>query len=842
MDMLVLTPPTAEELSPALAPVAASPSPAAVRAAAERAARRIAPLWPLKHFVAVNPFLGLMAMAFGEAARTMARAAGARMTMPRRFYAEAIAQGRITDADLAAALAEAAPVVDLPGGVAALKALAEGGEMPAPIVLPTVADAAGAATGKDWAGFATERMSVWAAGYFDAGQAGWASPWRSLSPYPAWRQEARIDRTPEVMGLAGFRRIVASLPETAAEALAAGTARLGLAETGLDAYFHRLLMTVGGWAAYARYRAWESELYGGTDETLVELLAVRLAWDAAILEAHGQNEAVVEAWAAARELIATTPEPGPDPALAVNGVLQAAYERAWQRTLIARLAEPHPEREPAPKAVQAAFCIDVRSEVFRRCLEGVAPEVETIGFAGFFGFPIEYVPLGHTHGGAQCPVLLTPKFTVCEVVKGADEDEGTEILGLRLMRRRAMKAWKSFKMAAVSSFAFVEAMGWTYVGKLATDAFGLTRTVPHPAIEGIDPNVQARLGPRLAPREVAGRATGFTDQARIDMAEAMLKAMSLTEGFARLVMLTGHGSTTVNNPHATGLDCGACGGHTGEANARVAAAILNDAQVRAGLAARGIAIPEDTVFLGCLHDTTTGEVEIFDEDAVPASHDDDLAQLRAWLAAAARSARAERALLLNLDADRPIDPQVLARSRDWSQVRPEWGLAGCAAFIAAPRHRTEGRSLGGRAFLHSYDWRKDENFAVLELIMTAPMVVASWISLQYYGSTVDNRVFGSGNKVLHNVVGTLGVLEGNGGDLRVGLPWQSVHDGERLVHEPMRLSVVIEAPIAAINAVIAKHEQVRQLVDNGWAHLFALTDEAPTIRRYVGELGWESQA
>jgi uncharacterized protein YbcC (UPF0753/DUF2309 family) len=198
----------------------------------------------------------------------------------------------------------------------------------------------------------------------------------------------------------------------------------------------------------------------------------------------------------------------------------------------------------------------------------------------------------------------------------------------------------------------------------------------------------------------------------------------------------------------------------------------------------------------------------------------------------------ERAALLGVPKGKNTERQVIARSRDWSQVRPEWGLAGNAAFIAAPRRRTHGVDLGGRAFLHNYDWRMDTNFSVLELIMTAPMVVASWINLQYYGSTVNNRAFGAGNKTLHNVTGVLGVLEGNAGDLRVGLPWQSVHDGSRFVHEPLRLNVFIEAPVEAINAVIEKHPAVRDLADHHWIHLFAISDDGRALQRYQGQLRW----
>jgi len=123
--------------------------------------------------------------------------------------------------------------------------------------------------------------------------------------------------------------------------------------------------------------------------------------------------------------------------------------------------------------------------------------------------------------------------------------------------------------------------------------------------------------------------------------------------------------------------------------------------------------------------------------------------------------------------------------------------------------------------------------------MTAPVVVASWISLQYYASTIDNELFGSGNKTLHNVVGRLGMLEGTAGDLRTGLPRQSVHDGNTLQHEPLHLNVIIEAPIDAMNTVLTTHPSVRELCDNLWLHLHAMDDTGTITHRYAGDLHWE---
>jgi hypothetical protein len=809
--------------------------------AAREAAAKIAPLWPLKHFVAVNPFVGLGDKSLPDVAVLMANVAGARVTMPRSFYAEAIARGDITDADLDAALGTLRGRPGVPPTVNVLRAvLLEESEDPPADPLPSVADLASDIAGKSWQRFVVERISAWAAAYFDEGQSLWPMPWRHLPPYEAWRAQAVLDRAPELAGLPGFRKAVSALPETAHDLVALGAERLGLSGEALENYFHRLLMDIGGWASFARYQVWQSELRHRQDETMVGLLAVRLAWELALLQILSDRE-VEGFWALARHRYGEAWHSGRRArSLTIDCLLHVAYERSRQRDLIERFGAGSAPAAPERAAVQAAFCIDVRSEVIRRSLEALSPQIETIGFAGFFGLPIDYVPLGHRHGDAHCPVLLAPAVTIREAVRGLDDTETDALRQTRIMRQGAAGAWKSFKLAAVSSFGFVESLGLSYLGKLVTDSLGLTRPVPHPERAGLPRGHRHRAYPGIEPASFHGSTVGLSAQQRLDMAERILTAMSLKGNFARLVLFAGHGSTTVNNPHATGLDCGACGGHTGEVSARVAVAILNDPFVRSGLSDRGIPIPADTVFLAGLHDTTTDRITLFDEADVPRSHAPDLARLRAWLEQAGSIARAERARLLGIDPAGIVERSIARRSNDWSQVRPEWGLAGCASFVAAPRARTADLDLGGRAFLHNYDWKQDEGFAILELIMTAPMVVASWISLQYYGSSVDNRRFGAGNKVLHNVVGTVGVLEGNGGDLRAGLPWQSVHDGGKLVHEPVRLNVVIEAPIAAINRIIAAHDGVRALVDNGWLSLLALGESGRIEARYAGGGVWES--
>ncbi|WP_439650043.1 YbcC family protein [Gymnodinialimonas mytili] len=766
---------------------------------AEAAARAIPPAFPLDVTVAVNPFLGQTGEDLANASARMTRVAGAQITQSATDYAAAIANGTITDTDLSDAL-DACDLAGKPADLAALKAtLAEAQNEAVP--LPTVADLAAKATGIDWPSVIEKTFGLWAAGHFDRGQALW-SPTPGSDAYSAWKAWAMHDLTPEVAGLTGFCAHVTHAPDSAERAILRAADALGLSDEAAETAFHRLYMDLGGWSQHARWRLWQAELVGDVDRSLADLLAIRLIWEEALL-AHVPG--IAAEW---EEIVAQHAAPiVPNATQIALAILQEAAERAHQRSLSTAL-DGNKITDERP-TLQAAFCIDVRSEVFRRALESVSPCIQTIGFAGFFGLPLAHKAQGSDVVEAHLPVLLTPSVETTSQGDAAAEAE------MRIAAR-AQRAWGRFRQAAVSSFAFVEAAGPLYAGKLVRDALGLG-------------------GKERAQSPVPQVIGGMSAEAKAETAAAVLNAMSLTTGHGKVVLLLGHGGQVTNNPHESAYHCGACGGHTGEVSARLLAVLLNDPEARAGLAARGILVPEDTLFVAGLHDTTTDDITLYDDVEVNAWAD-QIATAKGWLAQAGKIARAERAATLpGSTAD-----TVAARAHNWAEVRPEWGLAGCAAFIAAPRGATSGKDLGGRAFLHSYDWQADESFGTLELILTAPVVVASWISLQYYGSAVAPSVFGGGNKLIHNVVGGLGVIEGNGGGLRPGLPWQAVHDGDKLMHEPLRLSVMIEAPREAIVNVLNAHLDVRALVDNGWLHLFTLKD-GRVDARYRPGLIWEDQ-
>lgn len=820
----------------------------------ERVSRTIAevsgvvpPVWPLQDYVAVNPFLGLADQRFLDARQLLRDVRACEMLLPAAHFQEQFDQGELTAGDIEeAAIQCRQEYPDVYGRIEPQQLVGMLARAAAAPVGPeerryhTVSEAIDGRRGSSWSSHVVTDISRHCAAHYDQGQAAWPNPWRHLPLWEAWRESARMSRRMDMLGIRGFRQFVAELPADAEQAIAVLLEQLEIPAVHWRRFLLCELLSVAGWAAFLQYRrrAATAADAGTYDEHLVGLLAMRLAYDAALAETDPNAVSApgslfpADAAAAVADADDVTSPRASDDVLA-RYAFQVAAEIAYRRRLVGVLAAsaaPAADRCVARRTLQMVFCIDVRSEVFRRHLEAVSPAVETFGFAGFFGMAMEFVPLGAAHGPAQCPVLLQPSFRIHERLR--DEPEGLQARAAasRRMLRLGRKVWKSFQTSASSCFTFVESLGLAYLPKLLTDSLGWTRPVLPAGRDGVPARALAVLGPDIH----APGAAGLPLERRLDLATGMLRNLGLTDGFARIVAICGHASEVVNNPYRAGLDCGACGGHSGEPNARVAAALLNDPAVREGLVGRGIRIPADTFFVPAVHVTTTDEIRFLDVAGLPAGHEAEFALVREWVREAGVATRLERSLRMGVEAParpgsaaaRETAADILRRSRDWSEVRPEWGLAGNAAFIIAPRSRTAGLDLGGRTFLHSYEHAKDPDLKVLELILTAPMVVTSWINLQYYASAVDNRAFGSGNKAIHNVTGQLGVLLGNGGDLMTGLPWQSVSDGQRLQHEPLRLTVLVEAPRSAVQTILERHAGVRDLVSNGWVTLVVREGDA----------------
>ena len=794
---------------------------AQLQASVDKACQRIAPTWPLDQFIAVNPYWGFVDQPITQAASQMGHLSGTPMVMPRSFYQAEYQAGRLTQAHLQAAIEAAqadCKASELVDGLAQEKK----GAQPQPLVTRLADSKRDLGHSMAWVDFVTHQVSQHCAAYFDVSQAAW-NPER-VGLYASWAKQLANDHsTALLMGYSGFSQKAASLPQDPRVLIAKATLALGVKADECADYYSALLMSINGWASWCAFERWQARLGtvpGKTDnDDIIELLAIRLGWEWLLLQ-DPKNPTIATEWIASRARIISSKDLF-DTENKHNWLLQDALELAYQQPLVRGLMAA--STKPLPPTVQAVFCIDVRSEVFRRALEASSATMQTRGFAGFFGLFISYSPTGTAMTRPQLPGLLASSRCVTDECDSVSL--GQAIAARRKQGLQWRSTWQNFRSTASSGFSFVETCGMLYAGKLVSKTlpnYSTPRTVEQTGLSA-DELLSSR--PRL--QNLPGATPEAEVQSRADMAAGILGAIGVTKDFARIVLLAGHGSQTANNPHAAGLDCGACGGQTGEVNARALAALLNDAAVRTALAAKNIHIPASTWVLGGMHNTTTDELMLYDTDLMPASHAADLAQLKTTLDLAGQRARAERAPTLGLshlagDAAQ-LEKTIKARSNDWSEVRPEWGLANNAAFIVAPRARSQHLNLAGRSFLHDYDYAQDPELGVLTLIMTAPMVVTNWINMQYYASVVDNVKYGSGNKVLHNVVGgRLGVFEGNGGDLRIGLPMQSLHDGSTWQHTPLRLSVFIEAPQAAIDSIIAKHAVVQQLVYNQWLHLFQI--------------------
>ncbi|EIM00098.1 hypothetical protein UU5_02452 [Rhodanobacter sp. 115] len=804
-----------------------------VRMACQQAVRSIAPSWPLDGAVAINPHWHRIHMPVRQVAARLVLLGGINVLPQQAYLRDCWNQGRITRADLEVARAQSA-IDDLPDAQALVAALYEPPVTAMPLVVDELDDGAGGTRHLPWRGEIMFQLSQVCAAYFDKDQSHWL-PRAQHGLYRFWTDTLRHEKgLGMVMGLPGLRAVLRGLPDSAEAAMHWALARLQLPEAALEPYFEALLLSINGWASWCAWLKHQAEGRGATDRHLDELLAMRLVWEALLLECHPRrvNQAAARlrmAWEVFPQRLATVTHRA-----RVDEVWQMALEQGFQRELADKLTTPAGDAVAiATTDVQMVFCIDIRSEPMRRALEALDSGIQTRAFAGFFGLPMSYRPLGAQTSRPQLPGLAFPEVEVEDQILPAPgaSPEAAPGRRQRLRRLAAHGQWQNTTRWPSTTFSYVEAVGFGYLRRLWQWLRPPTTPRHNDDHYGLPHAYRALARPRLV---------GLPLERQVALAAGALRVMGIDRQLAPLVVLAGHASQSCNNAHASTLDCGACGGQSGEANVRALAALLNDPEVRAGLAREeGIDVPESTWFVAALHNTTTDEITGFELDLLPASKQARWQQLQQTLAAAGDRVRRERAPTLWMSADGDVT-EVLERFRrranDGSETRPEWGLTTNAGFIIGPRALTR-HALFTRCYLHDYDAQADADFSVLEKLMLGPLVVTHWLGWQYHASTTDPLHYGAGNKVLHNVIGgRIGVFEGNGGDLRIGIPRQSLSDGRSWRHEPLRQTTVIAAPRHAIDAIIARHEVLQRIIDNGWMILWQY-ENGRLMRRAAS--GWQ---
>jgi uncharacterized protein YbcC (UPF0753/DUF2309 family) len=790
-----------------------------IRDSIDEAATTVGSLWPIHSFVTANPLSGFEDQPFGEAVERAADLLGGRGYPSAETFRTALDHGQIDPEILDRELTDA------------------GYETDPETLLDRMEDATGAAT-EDTDGdadtptdYVDRVLTKWLSAFLDEGSAHWSMPNREAGFYTAFRGVAEYDSEIPDEG------VVADLPETPVEAIEA--VLQSSPESQLVPIFEEQLTALPGWTGFLKQRAESAGAWQSTYPISLDgYLAVRLA----LLDAVGADIEPSSGTADANpDDRAIEPNPADELARAFLRAWEATYREDLVGTVAAEsrsMADSDPSGRPD---AQLVFCIDTRSEIIRRHIEATG-DYETHGYAGFFGIPMEYRGYDTDVAVDACPPILDPQHHVTDFP--TDDDTQARHDRWSGLRAAADEVVEILEANAATAYGYVETAGSGYGLSLAArtlvpgrvhDLFDAAAELVPDDHEFCDPLVHHQ-------HTYSGDLpVGLTTEEKVEYAATAFELMGWTE-FGRLVVFTGHASETANNPYDSSLDCGACAGNPGGPSARVLAAICNDEAVVAGLRDRGFDVPEDTVFLAGQHNTTTDEVDLFADD-VPESHADDLEQLHRDLATARKDAAAERAEAMGADGSTGV-AETERRAADWAETRPEWGLAGNAGFVVGPRELTSDCDLDGRAFLHSYDWATDSDGDALEAIFTGPLVVTQWINAQYYFSTVDNAVYGSGSKVTQNPVGNVGVYQGNGGDLMTGLPRQSLTTADDdPYHQPLRLSTVVHAPVERVTDILADHGELTELLDNDW---LSLTVVDPTqdhsAFHYAENLAWKPVA
>ncbi len=543
----------------------------------------------------------------------------------------------------------------------------------------------------------------------------------------------------------------------------------------------------------------------------------------------GLDGSIVDHWTA-REAAALESELRELNGVRRRRILHQAFERSIRHRLYDALMQHVPREPPPSPAFQAVFCIDEREESFRRHLEEVDPTCETLGTPGFFSVAMYHQGAADAHPRPLCPVAIHPDHFVPEVEHDAESLAGRS-------RRAQRRAWGFLgynvhlgSRLPVRGALLMTIFGWlTLVPLVLRVVFPWLASRLSRAHETSLAAARTRLRlERSGGSPPMGKFAGFTVREMADIVRRVLEDLGVVHRLSRLVLIVGHGSISLNNPHESAHDCGACGGGRGGPNARAFAQMANDDRVRELLSAEGLRIDPSTWFVGAERNTCDNTITFFDDDLVPAAAQPLFERARAAIETARRREAHERCR--RFDAVPRWYPAAAAlahvegRAADLAQPRPEYGHATNAFCVIGSRARTAGLFLDRRVFLNSYDSRQDEDGTILARIMAAVVPVVAGISLEYYFSYVDPSGYGAGTKLPHNVTSLLGVMDGAQSDLRTGLPWQMVE-----IHEPTRLTLVVEADPDRVSRVLQGNPSLDRLVRNRWIWLASLDPDTGAL-------------
>jgi uncharacterized protein YbcC (UPF0753/DUF2309 family) len=545
-----------------------------------------------------------------------------------------------------------------------------------------------------------------------------------------------------------------------------------------------------------------------------------------VAQCFGLDASIVEQWTA-RDVAELEWELKQIDGMSCRRILHQAFERAIRNRLYNALLSRTPFERPRSPAFQAVFCLDEREESFRRHLEEVDPDCETFGTAGFFNVPMYHRGASDAHPRPLCPVAIRPEHYVEEVEPDADRFGGRS---RRLQRRAAGFLGYNVHLGSrlpVRGAVLMTVFGWMALVPLVLRVVfpwlsSLWKRVRETSIAAS----QTRLKlDREEGKPPIGTHSGFTVREMADIVRRVLEDIGILGDLSSLVLVVGHGSISLNNPHESAHDCGACGGGRGGPNARAFAQMANDPRVRRLLAAEGLTIDATTWFLGAQHNTCNDAVTFFDEDLVPPACQPAFQRAVEAVETARRREAHERCRRFDaVPRWYPPLAHVEGRSADLAQPRPEYGHATNAYCIIGRRTRTRGLFLDRRAFLVSYDHTRDHDGMILARILAAVVPVVAGISLEYYFSYVDPLGYGCGTKLPHNVTSLLGVMDGAQSDLRTGLPWQMVE-----IHEPARLAIVVESTPDQVKTAVQNNPAIERLVRNRWIWLACLDANSPAL-------------